>query len=370
MKLSIYVSVCLIITVIAEAGEPAPIDPNATAETKALFHNLRKQMGKGILFGHQNTTLYGVGWHAKDGVEKGRSDVKSACGQYPAVYGWDLNTIWRPTATEQEIEKRMPLMRGLVVEAYEQGGVNTFSWHMWNPITRKNFYDTTPAMAAIVPGGKKHEWYRQELDRAAALFTSLKTKDGTLVPVIFRPFHEQNLKCFWWCIRHSNQKVYNQVFRFTVTYLRDEKGVHNLLYAAGPSGVKGPEEYMQLIPGAAYVDLFGFDKYADSNKDVLSFCRAVVGLAEKHGKIAAMTEGGFRKGIAKAPADYYTKGFLAPFRKDPVASRIAYALVWQNTKAEQHWIPVKGDKQFDDFRKFSKDPLIIFGDRIPSIYGR
>ena len=47
-----------------QAAEPGPIDPKATAETKALFHNLRAQMGKGILFGHQHTTLYGIGWKA------------------------------------------------------------------------------------------------------------------------------------------------------------------------------------------------------------------------------------------------------------------------------------------------------------------
>jgi len=37
----------------------------------------------------------------------------------------------------------MELARKLVVDAYARGGVNTFSWHMWNPVTRKNFYDQT-----------------------------------------------------------------------------------------------------------------------------------------------------------------------------------------------------------------------------------
>jgi len=135
--------------------QPAPIDPNATRQTKALFHALRLQMGKGILFGQQNATLYGIGWHARNGAPEGKCDTKDACGQYPAVYGWDLNTIWNVNTSSEATEKNMELARKLVVDAYERGGVNTFSWHMWNPVTKKNFYDQTPAMKTNSPAPEK-----------------------------------------------------------------------------------------------------------------------------------------------------------------------------------------------------------------------
>lgn len=37
------------------------IDPEATRETKALFYNLRELAKSKLLFGHQDTTAYGVG---------------------------------------------------------------------------------------------------------------------------------------------------------------------------------------------------------------------------------------------------------------------------------------------------------------------
>ena len=45
---------------LAQKGKP--IDKKATAETKALFKNLKKLAKKHTLFGHQHATEYGRGW--------------------------------------------------------------------------------------------------------------------------------------------------------------------------------------------------------------------------------------------------------------------------------------------------------------------
>jgi len=78
------------------AGDGTPPDVNdllvdslATDETVALFTNLRTVSETKVLFGHQDDLAYGIGWVA----EAGRSDVKEVCGDYPAVYGWDLGDI-------------------------------------------------------------------------------------------------------------------------------------------------------------------------------------------------------------------------------------------------------------------------------------
>jgi len=65
------------------------VDTLATPETVALFRNLKSFAESRVLFGHQDDLAYGVGWQ----VEDGRSDVKSVCGDYPAVYGWDIGDI-------------------------------------------------------------------------------------------------------------------------------------------------------------------------------------------------------------------------------------------------------------------------------------
>jgi len=347
---------------------PAPIDSEATPETKALFHNLRKQMGKGILFGHQHTTLYGIGWNAKDEGNRGSSDVKTATGAFPAVYGWDFCSI----PFEKEANATMvALYRKLMIEAYQRGGINTVSWHMRNPVTGEGYKSNTKAMHTIKPGGEKHEWYKRALDDAAAFFKSLKTKDGVLVPIIFRPFHEKNRNAFWWNQARASKADYDAVWRFTVKYLRDEKGVHNLLYANSPGhGCKSLASYRNLLPEKDYVDLYGVDCYFKASaKEVLVDIRVAVEAAEQDGKIAALTEGGQSGGMtAKVAGDHYTKQYLDPIKSDPVASKIAYMLVWRNAGPKHHWVPVKGDSQFEDFKKFAKDPAVIFEDRLPPMY--
>src|SRR5687768_18282740 len=73
----------------ANAQKGAPIDAQATAETKALYKNLHRLAKKHSLFGHQHATEYGHGWLG----EHARSDVKSVTGSHPAVIGVDFNTL-------------------------------------------------------------------------------------------------------------------------------------------------------------------------------------------------------------------------------------------------------------------------------------
>ncbi len=59
-------------------------------QTRNLLGNLRSiAENGGTLFGHQCSSLYGIGWSG----DVDRSDVKSICGDYPAMMGWDLAQI-------------------------------------------------------------------------------------------------------------------------------------------------------------------------------------------------------------------------------------------------------------------------------------
>ena len=60
-----------------------------TPETETLLANLKKTPAKGIMFGHHDDTVYGIGWEGEDG----RSDVKDVCGDYPAVVSFDLGEV-------------------------------------------------------------------------------------------------------------------------------------------------------------------------------------------------------------------------------------------------------------------------------------
>ncbi len=104
------------------AKTPTLVDTNATPETKSLFLNLKKLAKDKVLFGHQHTTCYGVGWKGGDK----RSDVKDVTGSFPAVYGWDMGYV----KTDRHAK--------LIIDAFERGGINTISWHMKHPITGGN----------------------------------------------------------------------------------------------------------------------------------------------------------------------------------------------------------------------------------------
>src|SRR5256885_12966512 len=107
-----------------EPRGPAPIDLGATAETRALFVNLRRLAGKALLFGHQDDLAYGVEWFN----EPGRSDVKETAGSYPAVYGWDVGGLEREGGGGANLDSvAFERQRGWIAEGYGRGGGNTRS---------------------------------------------------------------------------------------------------------------------------------------------------------------------------------------------------------------------------------------------------
>ena len=44
-------------------------------------------------------------------------------------------------------------------------------------------------------------------------------------------------------------------------YLRDEKGLHNLLFAYSTDVFTEEENYLEHYPGHEYVDVLGYDDY-------------------------------------------------------------------------------------------------------------
>ena len=338
----------------------ALVDPEAEPLTQNLFHNLRTLEPDRILFGHQDSTLYGVGW--KD--EPNKSDVFRVVGAFPAVYGWDLFDLKAlrdqgPDSLKDHVEK-----------AFRHGGVNTFSWHMWNPVTGQNFYDTTRAVYAILPGGSRHEQYRKDLDLVSTFFKGLKGAEGNAVPILFRPFHEHTGNWFWWGQSHCTRDEFIRLWRFTVEYMRDQKGLHNLLYVYSPGNLYGGEEdYFERYPGDDHVDVLGYDYYGKTLEPALPTLRRIVEEAGARGKISALTECGYPEGMSRADrTDYYTRGLLWPLKRDLIAQRVAYMLVWRNAHADHFWIPYPGHVAEHDFKVFYRDQLTVFGDKLPDLY--
>ena len=352
-----------------------PIDSEASKSTKALFHNLKAIAGEALLFGHQDDPAYGVTWK----WEEGRSDVKDITGAYPAVMGFDLGRL--EFGESRNLDK-VPFsdMQQWMEEAFRDGRVITASWHAWNPVSGGDPWSQDRAVADMLPGGSHHDEYKRRLDLVAEFFGGLKTGllsfvgIGSDVPVIFRPYHEHTGSWFWWGADHCTPEEFIALWRFTVEYLRDEKGVHNLLYAYSTDIVKDKEAYLARYPGDDYVDLLGIDDYhalkTDAGvRDMTKRLRMVVKMAESRGKLAALTETGF-EGIPYA--NWWTSRLLRSIESDPLARRISYALVWRNAYREDYFghyfAPYPGHLSEPDFIRFYEHPFVRFGDDLPALY--
>jgi Glycosyl hydrolase family 26 len=341
-----------------------PSDKKATRETVALYRHLRGLLQKGILFGHQDDLAYGVGWK----YQSGRSDVKDVCGDYPAVYGFELGRL--------EIDRPVNLdsvpfdsMRHYIRSVYERGGVVTISWHLNNPLTGKTAWDPAPGtVASILPGGSKAAVFEQWLDKLAAFFLGLKGKRGELIPVIFRPFHELNGNWFWWGGSHCTPGEMKQLYQFAVAYLRDKKNVHNLLYAYNTDRFSSAEVYLERFPGKEWVDITGFDIYQRESgesgnahfiSDLDQMLTMLENISSAAGTIPALTEFGYNE---LPDATWWTEVLWKGLR----GHHVSYALGWRNAGHKrdgsmEYYVPYKGQKSADDFVRFYAIDKTLFG---------
>ena len=341
------------------AQEAAISDKKATRETIQLHHHLKILLNRGFMFGHQDDLAYGVGWQ----YEVDRSDIKEVTGDYPAVYGWELGHLELDSSNNLD---GVPFnaIRSFIKTTYQRGGVNTISWHFTNALTGKSAWDVVPnSVAAILPGGAKHAQYKTWLNKLAAFFLSLKGKDGEAIPVIFRPFHEWNGSWFWWGKTGCTASEFIQLYQFTVTYLRDIKNVHNLLYAFNSDRFKDRAAYLERFPGAEWVDILGFDIYQRGNNNaqfVQELDQSLSTLAQIAGtfhKIPALTEFGYNE---IPDSSWWTQCLL----KAIGTHTISYILGWRNAGKKEngfeYYVPYKGQVSARDFLEFYKDRRSLF----------
>lgn len=345
------------------------IDPNATQETIHLYHYLKENSGSSLMFGMHDATGYGVGWSNDDR----RSDVKDVCGDYPAVFSWDFLTMF-----ENETEAARMLDR--IQFAYNSGGINTICWH-FRDYEKNSFYADGLQYAvvpSILPVGKYHENYKLSLIQIAEFARKCRGKKGELIPIIFRPFHEQNGSWFWWGKGHRTEQQYIDLWQFTVHYLRDTLEVHNFIYAFSPDGNQweNKTDYLTDYPGDDYVDMFGVDFYFP-NGDALTItrfqqrCRHIVEYAQERDKVAAVTEAGSRKDwqlSELAIPNWFTTCLLAPIKGDDIAKDVSFACVWRNASTTHHFAPYPGHSSVPDFLIFYNDDYTMFLKDLEKVY--
>lgn len=347
------------------------IDKNATAETKALYKNLKILSKHHILFGHQHATEYGHGWYG----EENRSDVKGVTGSHPAVIGVDFSGL--SGLPDSVIENNAQHIKKTITDTYNRGGITTVAWHFNNPVTSTAFYwnDSTaaPAVKMIIPGGTYHEQYKNILKRIASVLNSAKGNDGKVVPVIFRPYHELDGDWFWWGKSHCTVDEFKALWKFTVAFLRDSLQVHSVIYAFSPDcKFTNEAEYLERFPGNDWVDMVGIDDYADFGRDGkydldagFKKLKIVNEYAKKAHKLAAFTE----TGLESIPQrDWWTNTLLATLKREKL--ELCYVLVWRNdvTSPTHFYAPFPGQLSAADFIRFYNDTYTLFENDLKNIY--
>lgn len=355
MKTIFYLVMSLMVCMGASAAEPQ-------TAAQELIQRLKAIQKKGMMAGHQDDPMYGRSWK----WEKGRSDVKEVCGDYPAVMGFELGGL--ELGRETSIDG-VPFARiqEEIVDQHLRGGISTVSWHPFNPSTGENAWDPSGnAVKEVLKGGAQYEKFGKWLDMMGTFLNSLKTPDGKKVPVIFRPWHEMSGGWFWWGTKETTPEQFKQLFIYTYEKLTQEHGCDHLVWAYSPN--TGYKDYMEHYPGDEYVDLLGIDIYdfehnndkytANVKHDLTELTR----IGKEHDKLIALTE----TGAQRIPdPNWFTQVFWEAVKDFP----ISYTLWWRNAwdTPKEIYMSAPGHPTEPDFRKFAKQKKTLFVKDIKNI---
>ena len=310
------------------------------------------------LIGQYDTYYCGYNWLIDvDDKSFIKSDMYDVCGDYPAIFGFDLNGIMQ-TAN-----------KAAAITHFERGGIISVSNHMNNIETGKNAWDRSSktVVKKILNEKKYKEVFCNILDNYASFFISLRDSNGNLIPVLFRPWHESNSNYYWWGSDCCSNNDFKRLWRFTYDYLVKRKKVSNLVWVFSLDKFNTEADFYSRYPGDKYVDVIGYEKYhwwteKENDEECLSrFVKEFKAgltilnqLCEKHKKVPSVSEFGFAGGV---PARFWTRCVYDVIKE----FNIAYILLWSNIYDNKDRVfgPYPGSRDATDFVEFSKMKNIV-----------
>ncbi len=346
-------------------NKQAETSPILSGEAKALLANMKQTSRKGYMFGHHDSSVYGIGWENEDG----RSDIKSVCGDFPAIISFDLGHIEHQAQANLD-QVSFDKIRQEIIAHYNRGGVISISWHVDNPLTGGDSWDVhdSTVVASILKGGPNHEKFQGWLNNLAEYLTTLQTADGVKIPVIFRPWHEHTGSWFWWGQDLCSTDEYKQLWTMTKERM-DHYQLNNLIYAYSPGG--DAADYMERYPGDELIDLLGFDTYqydVDCGKEIYKSTikknlQYLDEYCKTNDKVYAITETGYE---AVADSAWWTDMLQETIGEyEP-----AYVLVWRNAREKEnhYFAPYPGQLSEANFVDFYKSDKTLFLQDVQDMY--
>ena len=188
----------------------------------------------------------------------------------------------------------------------------------------------------------------------------LTDDNGQPIPVIFRPWHENNGVWFWWGNTHCTPEEYRALYFLTQDYISNVQcPMSNIQWSYSPNldGAMTEEKFLQWYPGDERIDLIGLDAYQwGTEEDFVRQTRAdldfLCAFGKQHHKPVALTECGF----INVPDPTWWDRVLLPILAD---YPLTYALVWRNAEKE-HFGPVPNTEAAEHFRNFYNSKHTLF----------
>lgn len=233
------------------------VNPNATPEARALLTMLCQVSGKAILSGHHN--------YPND-LSQHSDATAQAVGKYPYIWGSDFGFA----AEGKDAITGRDAMIEEAKRQYKAGSVITLMWHVVRPVDNEpngwkesvqNKLTDFEWSELITPGTNLNKRWMVQIDTAAMY---LKRLQKAKIPVLWRPYHENNGDWFWWGGRpgeHGFQALYRMTYDRMVNYHH----LDNLIWVwntNAPNG-KNAGPYADYFPGADVVDVFATDIYGE-----------------------------------------------------------------------------------------------------------
>lgn len=368
-----------------------PADKKATKDAVGLYRYLDAVGRSGyVIYGHENDVHHKM-FRPEGGSE---SDTKDVTGSLAGMTGFDALSFTGDELRLTDVEANMGVtcvdrMVDITTKAAKEGSILTLSMHMPNfdlvakkaKVTgRVDYSGYSPNIMEgnvahrILPGGDLNTIYNGYLDMVADYGLRMQ-QEG--IPVIFRPLHEHNGYWFWWGAKNTSASDFQKLWEYTVTYLRDKKGVHNFLYAYSPNGpFTSEEDYLTRYPGDAWVDIMGIDSYDDNQtgeyfKNLDDSLGIMQQTASKHGKIIALTEAGVRQGGSLAVSGNTDKKWFSEVAAVAEKHHVPYFMTWSNFEKLPHnfFAPymvskTRGHEMINDFVNFYNEKGTLFADGI------
>jgi mannan endo-1,4-beta-mannosidase len=260
---------------------PAPVNPHATPEARALLTFLAS------ISGH----AYITGQHNYPNTASRYTDLAyDLTGKYPGLYGQDFGFS---AGDDKDSVLSRPAMIEEAERQYRNGAVIAFTWHEVRPTDDEpvTFHDSVQGhltdyewQQLLTPGTPLYNRWCAQVDVVAGYLRQLRDAH---VPVLFRAYHEMNGNWFWFGGRpgkDGSAALYRQIYdRFVnVHHLDNLVWVWNVNAPGGNAG-----SIADYYPGAQFADVVTMDIYGEFKQD---YYDSMVALAA--GKPIALAEVG------------------------------------------------------------------------------